>query len=544
MTQMEVDNPFHAGERAAQQRAGVGDVSKWAGGFIRDHLPEQHREFHSALPFLVISGSDRSGRTWATLIDGPKGFISSPDARSLAVHTELDPRDPLADALNIGANIGVLGIELASRRRNRLSGFMRKTSGGFTIDVSQTFGNCPQYIHERHWSRVNHTRHQPVRYGSELTTQQIKLIAGADTLFLGSGHMQGDDTPSSGYDASHRGGAPGFVRVENPKRLRIPDYAGNNFFNTIGNLMADPRIGVTFVDFETGGLLHISGRAKIDWSPKNGHDPDALRMIDVTVDAVVERPGALNLRWTRDRTRQLKLRVARRVDEAEDITSFYLRSATGTELPPFEAGQHLPVEVDIPGRTSPLRRSYSLSGAPQDTSQYRLTIKRDPKGLVSRHFHKAMQVGDHFNASRPSGTFLIPEGDAPLVLVSAGVGLTPMVSFLHALVSQNARRQVWFIHGARDGPNHAFRSEVSGLMARLPNAKQVVFYSKPCRQDVQGEDFHTKGRITPANLVNLGAGAGAQYMLCGPASFLSDIQTGLEAADVPSRNIHIELFNA
>lgn len=147
-------NPFHEGELQAQARAGVGNVAEWAGGFVRDYLPEQHRVFHSGLPFLVVSGADAAGQVWITAIDGAEGFVTSPDPRRLELATVVDPEDPLAEAFSQGADIGVIGIELASRRRNRFSGVMHARDAGYVIDIRQSFGNCPQYIHERVWTRA------------------------------------------------------------------------------------------------------------------------------------------------------------------------------------------------------------------------------------------------------------------------------------------------------------------------------------------------------------------------------------------------------
>ena len=542
MTQSIANMPFHAGELEAQARAGVGDVALWADGFIRDYMPAQHRNFHTSLPFLIISGADADRQTWVTLIDGAEGFISSSDVRSLVLDTHIDHQDPLATAFNAGTDIGVIGIELASRRRNRLSGHMRQTSSGFAIDIRQTFGNCPQYIHERIWTRVPQSTPVVAQHGTGLSSEQINWIRHADTMFIGSGHQKGEDTPSRGFDASHRAGAPGFVNVPNPGQLCIPDYAGNNFFNTIGNLITNPRIGLLFVDFDTGSLLHITGRASIDWHPKHSHDPDAWRMINVDIDAVIERPNAVALRWSKRDHLSRQFKVTRRIKEARSITSFYLTPLGKRPLPEFKAGQHLPVEIHIPGQAGPTKRSYSLSSAPNTPDHYRLSIKRENKGLVSRFFHDAVIEGSIIRASNPSGNFVIPNADAPLVLVSAGVGLTPMVSMLHAALSDDNMRPVWFIHGTKNGSEHALRGEVDQLVAKHPNARQQIFYSRPEDNDAKGVDYHTSGRITAQVLTMLRAGTDAHYMLCGPVRFLSDIRNGLEAAGVPAENIQLEAF--
>ncbi|MCV3271839.1 FAD-binding oxidoreductase [Roseobacter sinensis] len=534
-------DPFHAGELRAQALAGKTDVPEWAAGFIRPFMPDQHRDFFSQLPFLVLAGADDAGRHWVTLLDGPDGFVRSPDDTTLAIASTFDAQDPLAAALGAGTDVGVLGIELATRRRNRMSGRLRRSGAGFVIDVRQSFGNCPQYIHEREWRRVpTHDAPDALR-STALTADQTARIRAADTLFIGTGQMSRDDHASNGFDASHRGGAPGFVSVVDATHLRIPDYAGNNFFNTIGNLLENPAIGLAFVDFETGGLLQLSGTAKIDWDATDSHDPGALRMIDVTIDAVVDRPAALSLRWSADTSDLQDLVVAKKVDEAQDITSFHLVAADGGALEPFEAGQHLPIELEIPGQPGRTRRSYSLSGAP-DSGTYRLSIKREGQGLASRYLHDSVQVGDRIRARRASGEFVVPCSNCPLVLVSAGVGLTPMVSMLHAAVSERADRSVWYVHGARSGAHHALKSEVDALVARRPNLVAHTLYSRPEETDRPGIDFHETGRVTAKTLLNLTPGDDAHYMLCGPAKFIADIRDGLEAAGVPAQHIHFETF--
>ncbi|MEM6388165.1 MAG: ferredoxin, partial [Pseudomonadota bacterium] len=231
---LDVD-PFHDGERKAQALAGAGDVARWAASYIRPSMPPQHRTFFAQLPFLVLAGADDNGRHWVTLLEGPDGFLASPNAETLTVNTTPAIQDPLADALMKGTEIGLLGIELNTQRRNRLSGrFRRQGAGGYAVDVRQSFGNCPQYIHERNWQRVSRKEAPSAVHSTFLSDEQVSRIRAADTLFLGTGQQKNDEHASNGFDASHRGGAPGFVQVLDATRLRIPDYAGNNFFNTIG----------------------------------------------------------------------------------------------------------------------------------------------------------------------------------------------------------------------------------------------------------------------------------------------------------------------
>src|SRR5690606_40711585 len=161
--------------------------------------------------------------------------------------------------------------------------------------------------------------------------------ANVDTFFIGSGSRAGTGGGPDGYDASHRGGPRGFVHVSNNgTRLRIPDYAGNNYFNTIGNLLRDPRVGLLFVDFETGGLLHVVGRAMIDWAPTDSHDPNARRIIEVSITKVIDRPAALALRWHNGSCDLRRVRVGAKVPESSWITSFRLVATDGATVPPFK----------------------------------------------------------------------------------------------------------------------------------------------------------------------------------------------------------------
>ncbi|MEJ6396140.1 pyridoxamine 5'-phosphate oxidase family protein [Gymnodinialimonas sp. 2305UL16-5] len=537
---MDPAHPFHDGELRAQAKAGVGDVAKWAGGFIRDYLPDQHRAFHSGLPCLVVAGGDLNGHIWVTLVDGSEGFVASPNPHLITLATTLEASDPLASAFASGADVGVLGIELASRRRNRFSGHVTPSDQGYRIDIRQSFGNCPQYIHQRAWIRIPKTEHGRAQHSRALTPSQIGRINDADTMFIGSGHQGTPGAASNGYDASHRGGAPGFVHVVDGTHLKIPDYAGNNFFNTIGNIMSDPRIGLLFVDFATGGLLHISGRATVDWHPRDAHDPDAWRMIDVEIDAVIDRPNAVGLRWENQDHLSRRLRLTRRENETDQITSFYFEPVDHRPLAPFEAGQHLPIAVQIPGQVGLSRRSYSLSGSPAERGHYRLTVKRETQGLVSGFLHWDLRVGDMIEAQDPSGNFTMPCHRCPLVLVSAGVGQTPMIALLHATATQD--RAVWYVHGAANGRQHALRGEVDRMVSAQAHLQQRVFYSDPDDEDVIGRDYDVAGRMTATDLLKLGAGPNARYMLCGPAVFLSDIRDGLETQGVPADHIHVETF--
>lgn len=545
MASVTAASPFHAGEQRVQERLGVREaIEPWARKVVRPFLPEEHREFYGQLPFVVAGARDARGRPWATLLAGQPGFLSSPDPRTLVSSVLPSAGDALAGALAEGADVGLLGIELATRRRNRVNGRISSASAArFTLAVLQGFGNCPQYIHERHW------RHQPpsaipaARRHQALDGRLGGWIEGSDTFFIASGHRGDGESPAFGMDASHRGGQPGFVRVEDERHLLFPDYAGNNHYNTLGNLLLDPRAGLVFVDFEGGSLLQLTGRATIEWEATDlERFPGARRMIAFELDEAVEVEGALPLRWDAPTGSVRSLRVVEKLRESEDVVSFSFEARDGGPLPDWSAGQHLPLEIEIPGQSAVASRTYSLSNAP-GAGRYRITVKRNPQGLVSRHLHDRVDTGDILNTRTPAGEFVLHEtGDRPVILVSAGVGLTPLVSMLHALVANRGERRVWFVHSARDGRHHPLADEVRRLAQTTPRVTLHIAYSGPLPEDETRGRFDSRGRIDGALLESLVPGLEGDFYLCGPGGFMAGIQDDLEARGVATERIHTESF--
>jgi predicted pyridoxine 5'-phosphate oxidase superfamily flavin-nucleotide-binding protein len=326
--------------------------------------------------------------------------------------------DALADAFVPGADIGILGIELATRRRNRIHGRVgTDDAGAIVCAVDQTFGNCPQYIRERAWRHVDGVAAGTPSRAMRLTPSQIDWIASADTFFIATGYRGDGDDRAYGMDASHRGGDAGFVRVVDDTRLEFPDYAGNNHFNTIGNLVLDPRAGFLFVDFETGSLLQLTGRATIDWgSQAVARYPGARRLVAFDIEEIVELPTALPLRWDAEAESVRSLRLIEKTRETEDVMSFVFESRDGGSLPAHEPGQHLPIELEITGVEGAVRRTYSLSSAP-GTERYRISVKREPRGLASRYLHDQVEPGAIIDTNRPAGDFVLSCEQCPVVLI-------------------------------------------------------------------------------------------------------------------------------
>jgi ferredoxin-NADP reductase len=539
---MDSASPFHDGEQQVQTRLGVRDIEDWARKVVRPHLPDEHRAFHCGQPFLVAAARDARGRPWATLLAGDEGFVRSPDPRTLEIDARPVPGDALQSALQPGADLGLLGIELATRRRNRVNGRVGQASDTLVFHVEQSFGNCPQYIHERDWKRVAAAPAPACLRSHSLDGEQIRLILEADTFFIASGYRGTGESPTYGMDASHRGGDPGFVRVDGDSSLSFPDYAGNNHFNTIGNLTLDPRVGMLFIDFANGGMLQITGRAEITWEGSElEQHPGAQRLVRVEIDEIVELQAALPLRFTEAGSGTRSLRLIEKVAESTEITSFVFASRDGGPLERFEAGQHLPLELAVPGRVAPLRRTYSLSSAPH-TDRYRISVKREQEGLVSRHLHDRVEVGAIIETRAPAGDFVLGCNRCPVAFVSVGVGLTPLLSMLHELAAASTGRAIWWIHGARNGAHHALAREVRELAAQHPDLKTMVAYSRPAEGDEPGVDYDVRGRVDSELVRAFVAASDAHYYLCGPTGFMATIQDGLEGRGVAAERIHSESF--
>jgi uncharacterized protein len=234
-------SPFHEGELAFQKRAGTRARLEVAGRrIIRDQMPDQHRELFEKLPYLIAGVADAGGQPWATLLTGDPGFVTTtPHAMTIAALPS--PPDPARQASQSGASVGLLGIELTTRRRNRMNGRVSGvTESRFTIDVVQSFGNCPKYIQTRQHLRVRSDQPAVLRAETvRLGHKALALVESADTFFIATASGPDRQDWTGGVDVSHRGGEPGFVRageVAGKTMLTVPDFTGNGFFNTLGNL--------------------------------------------------------------------------------------------------------------------------------------------------------------------------------------------------------------------------------------------------------------------------------------------------------------------
>lgn len=276
---------FHNGELAVQRQAGVeAQAARLAAMVGPGQLSAGTAAFLSEATFAAMAARDRSGRLWTSPLLGPPGLLRAASPITLQIRTELASADPLHD-LPTGQPVGVIAMNFMTRRRVRINGVLTSTeAGALTVDVDQAYGNCPQYIHQRRVSVDGAPEEdRTLLYSGEtLRPEDIRLIAAADTFFLGTTHA------TAGGDASHRGGPPGFVRVE-AGRLRWPDYPGNNMFNSFGNLAADPTAALLFIDFRAGITLQLSGAASVCWddSATAGDDAGTGRYVEFVPERVI-----------------------------------------------------------------------------------------------------------------------------------------------------------------------------------------------------------------------------------------------------------------
>ncbi len=293
MTRTNPYGSYHEGELTVQTRAGVGSDGLPADAMYRAGMPTGVRRFLSAQQLAVFSTRDVEDRVWASMRSGPPGFLRPLDESTLEIGGYTHPDDPLLANLAAHPEAGMIVIHLAARHRVRLNGTARvRPDGRIVLSTHQVYGNCPQYIQARAVIGAREASSAPACFGNGLNPRQQQSIEQADTLFIATTH------PHSGADASHRGGRPGFVCVESETRLLFPDYRGNNMFNTLGNIVSNPRTGLLFPDFQAGSALQLSGNARILWDdPRMEYFEGAQRLVEFDVERVIELPEATLLRF-------------------------------------------------------------------------------------------------------------------------------------------------------------------------------------------------------------------------------------------------------
>ena len=541
---MAISNPYHEGELAMQQRVDETEMAGINSAAIDATILAGALRFIAQQPMVVIGSMDTQGRVWASTLFGNPGFIRALDNQTL----ELDlsqPRsaedDPLWANLLDNPNIGLLVIELGSRRRIRINGVAKRISAErILIDVERAYPNCPKYIQSRDWKTLESDKQNqaiPGTHGKELNQTQQSLIATADTLFVASAH------PEHGVDASHRGGHPGFVHIINDQQLRIPDFAGNSMFNTLGNFTSYPYAGLLFIDFEHGRLLQLTGQAEIlldmDDPQKETGGTRRYWQFDITSwqestlpyrfgwELLDESPHIPELQSYSTFNDVLSLQVERIQQETDRVKSFRLRAPDSKELPEFLSGAHLQVKVKMPDG-SDAKRHYSLLNNPDDRSSYEIGVLKEPEGRGgSLYLHQQVKEGDRLEIQIPKNAFPMATRATHSILIAGGIGITPILSMLHSLSS---KKQSYEIHySARELSGLAFRDKVEQLAG-----DKAHFYAS---HDSQSQRLDLEKLLSKPE-------SGVHVYMCGPRGMINAVREIAEAKGWPPAHIHFESFGA
>lgn len=539
---MQIYNPYHQGELVVQKRSNESNTAQMNGTVIDSDIPVGALRFIAQQPMAVLGSIDPYGRVWASVLFGQPGFVHALNNRSLEIDTSqqrLNLNDPLWSNLERSPNIGILIIELESRRRLRINGVAKKVSGNrYNVNVERAYPNCPKYIQRRQLktdrleSSANST---PCTQGVKLNETQKALITHADTFFVASSN------PDQGVDASHRGGKPGFVQLLNDDQLRIPDFVGNSMFNTLGNIVSYPYAGLVFIDFEGNRILQLTGRAEVLWDVDDPHGEaggthrfwqfDIIEWHEHTlpynlnwefIDYSPHNPEPLTELTTSD---MLSLKVEKVQHEADNIKSFRLRAMDGGCLPPFEAGSHIQVQVQLPDHTRDLRH-YSLLSDPNERSMYEIAVFAEPEGRGgSLYLHQHIHDGDVLEAKLAKNEFPMVASAEHTILIAGGIGITPIMAMLQKLATE---KQSFELH-------YSVRKH-----------SEFVFYDRI--KQLAGDKAHFyASRETNSQRLNLDALLStlkprAHIYVCGPLRMITAVQETSKTHGWSSMQVHFESF--
>lgn len=596
-------SPFHAGERAIQEKLGVRDkMEQFGQRVIREYLPQQHRDFYTQLPFVFVGHADHEAWPWASLLYGDPGFMHSPDDKTLLIDSNYAKGDPLVQSLKNRTHalpLGMLGIELPSRRRNRLSAqAMLRDDGVLECEVDQTFGNCPQYIQARHAKPIerDHLPEEKSKKIHALDDDAVRLISQTDTFFVASFVKRETHSISEGVDVSHRGGQPGFVRVDDSMCLTIPDFAGNNHFNTLGNFALNPKAGLLFLDFKRHHLLTLTGRVEILWDhPDQAHFDGAHRLWRFHLDHGYWLYNSLQFEWSEPepsinnsltgnwkqasqrqqaetyRNTWLAYKIQSIERETPSVKSFYLSPVDKNfTYPSFKAGQFLRIKVTNKdsGVFHHSYRHYSLSCAPDDDF-LRISVKRhldsaesqetsaNAEGHVSHILHDQLNEGDQLEIQSAQGAFTLDHNTTrPAVLIAAGIGMTPMISMLrdavfHLVKMRTVRPMICFF-SVKNLEERIFYDEIASLRESLQGQLRVVWCltqesdrernAFAGSEDSSSLSDHYAERLSKAILQMELPLDDYDFFVCGPSDFMQDTYRSLRDLSVADDRIFAEAF--
>tara|TARA_R110002167_G_scaffold163319_4_gene360193 strand:+ start:7398 stop:9365 length:1968 start_codon:yes stop_codon:yes gene_type:complete len=563
---MNIQSPFHYGELHVQQRANESHIAQRNGGVISDTILSGAIPFIAQQKMLVLSSLDQQGNIWTSVLLGNPGFIQAPDPRSLLLDTREMIKcadDPLWRNIQHNPKVGLLIIELASRRRLRVNGHIQRIDdSGFSIQVEQSYPNCPKYIQRRSLQLTPAALQQstePSSSGKMLDQELATLIETADSFFVGTASSATantdsttTDTTATAVDSSYRGGHSGFIEIIDNSCLRIPDYRGNSMFNTLGNIHSNAKAGISFIDFKRGQLLQLSGAAKILWEQQDSEDKTAgtQRFWELSIEQWRLTPLPKGLNWEfldysphnlKHSVPDLNLSVESIERKSPRVKLFRLVSTNGALLPAFEPGSHLPVEVDVvvlakgkEERDTPkdakykaVQRHYSLLSSSHDNRYYEIAVQQEPQGRGGSNYMHRLQVGDTITAKAPRSEFPLLAKAKHSILIAGGIGITPILSMLRHLSESAASFEIHYT--ARSEADLAFKQEIKAL------AGDKAFF------------YHSRGE--GSQRLNLGIllkqpQSDTEVYLCGPVRMIAALREVGERNAWPADRLHFESFGS
>jgi len=536
---------YHEGEIAIQSHNGVERTAQMAAAAIQDRIPHGAMSFITQQSMAVIGSLDSQGNIWASLVFGRPGFLQAINEQTLRLkrsscHTASG--DPLWSNLDANSQLGILLIELSTRRRLRING---KAQAGnlheLRIQIEQAYANCPKYIQRRHLKLE--AKKETVFPSTEilksktLDSSQQTWIRKADTFFVASAH------PEHGVDASHRGGNPGFVKLLSPQRLRIPDFIGNNMFNTLGNFTSYPHAGMVFIDFERGRVLQLSGRPVIltrqeDERNETGGTArywefeiegwrESNLPIHINADFIDYSPYLPKVPYTlsAEFDHSLLLKVERTWMASRHVKCFELTSPNGSALPLFAAGAHLKINIVNKRGTCELRH-YSLLSDPACRTHYRIAVLVEPHGRGGSIFlHEKVQPGDTLEASPPKNAFHLLKDATHSILIAGGIGITPLLSMLYFLKASNSSYELHY--STKHKKDMAFRQEIE----QIAGTRAHFYMSRD----------NTGPSLDLSTVINKPA-PGMHIYVCGPYRLIQAVRDEAVFKGWSREHIHFESF--
>ncbi|KAJ8906072.1 hypothetical protein NDN08_002571 [Rhodosorus marinus] len=555
---------FHSGELALQKRDGTAETASRLNSYIKTEIDVVlgRNDFFHELRTVYMSTIDESGNLWVSEISGESGFLHAQDPKTLTVKMSkamVVPGDPFLENVERSKDrrVGMIAIKFDIARRYRTNGTLSAFSpdGDVAVSVEEAFGNCPKYIQHR---KIVGRRTQmgiETLSGERLSPEAMAQISNSNTFFLGTINKNGNS------DLSHRGGYEGFIQAKSPTEIEWPEYGGNGMFMSLGNLMNDRRASLLFVDHEkSGDVLQVTGEAECEWGRTDVEGTG--RVMRFKVKECKLHPCASPYEWMFEEYSKynvahnqgnpmkpkselfpLSVKLAQ-VDSANKSGSVRKMIFWGSTSICFKPGQYMSFNLKHP--TGTLNRTWTLTRPPRNGGgdfQFEIYVKRLENGTASVWMHE-IDVLTYHEVSAIGGDLSpfigLDELPKEIVLVSAGIGITPAISILRGLEGHKDVT-VRFFHSERHEEDRCFADELLSAAERNENLRVILTvtdHAEPL------EDGRIRGRINKGLLdQNMDfERSDCHAYLCGPGEFMSDISYSLVELGIPTAQIHTEDF--